>query len=174
MSVGSSCLALYPVWSFLLFFFWDSCTLNTLLVSCAWKLKFYVINQGAPLCTHYAQRGACKFGSACKFDHPVGTLSYSPSASSLTDVPVAPYPVGSSIGTLAPSSSSSELRPELNSGTSKDSASTRMSSSPSTVSGSVGSTVSKDGVAHLGDQQSAQGSGPSTTSDNSTESHSSS
>ncbi|XP_050375432.1 zinc finger CCCH domain-containing protein 34 [Argentina anserina] len=129
---------------------------------------------GAPLCTHYAQRGACKFGSSCKFDHPMGTLSYSPSASSVTDMPVAPYPVGSSIGMLAPSSSSSELRPELNSGTSKDSVSARMSSSLSTVSGSVGSTVSKDDVAHLGDQQSAQVSGPSTTSDNGTESHSSS
>ncbi|KAL6971317.1 hypothetical protein U1Q18_030995 [Sarracenia purpurea var. burkii] len=68
---------------------------------------------GAPLCTHYAQNGVCKFGPSCKFDHPMGTLSYSPSASSLADMPVAPYPVGSSMATLAPSSSSSELRPEL-------------------------------------------------------------
>ncbi|PQM36075.1 zinc finger CCCH domain-containing protein 34 [Prunus yedoensis var. nudiflora] len=129
---------------------------------------------GAPLCTHYAQRGVCKFGPACKFDHPMGTLSYSPSASSLADMPVAPYPVGSSIGTLAPSSSSSstELRPELNSGSGKDLVSARMSSSLSTSSGSVGSTVSKGGIAHLGVQQSAQGSGPSTSSGSSTESHS--
>jgi hypothetical protein len=122
-------------------------------------------NQGAPPCTHYAQRGVCKFGPACKFDHPMGTLSYSPSASSLSDMPVAPYPVGSSIGTLAPSSSSSELRPELISGSSKDSVSSRMSSSMSTSSGSVGSTFSKSGsVPHLSVQSSAHGSGPSTGS----------
>lgn len=43
------------------------------------------------------------------------SLSYSPSASSLTDMPVAPYPLGSSsLGTLAPSSSSSsDQRTEL-------------------------------------------------------------
>ncbi|XP_048321279.2 zinc finger CCCH domain-containing protein 34 isoform X2 [Ziziphus jujuba] len=131
---------------------------------------------GAPLCTHYAQRGVCKFGPACKFDHPMESLSYSPSASSLTDMPVAPYPVGSSIGTLAPSSSSSELRPELTSGSSKDSTSARMSSSMSTTSGSVGSTFSKGGsVSHLSLQQSAQSSGPSTGSNSSiSESHTSS
>ncbi|XP_024996403.1 zinc finger CCCH domain-containing protein 34-like [Cynara cardunculus var. scolymus] len=74
------------------------------------------LRPGAPLCSHYAQNGVCKFGPSCKFDHPMGTLSYSPSASSLADMPVAPYPVGSYIGTLAPSSSSSELRPEVTSG----------------------------------------------------------
>ncbi len=125
-------------------------------------------NQGAPPCTHYTQRGVCKFGPACKFDHPMGTLSYSPSASSLADMPVAPYPVGSSIGMLAPSSSSSELRPELISGSSKDSVSSRMPSSMSTSSGSVGSTFSKSGpTTHSTVQQSASGSGPSTGSNNS-------
>ncbi|KAI4311180.1 hypothetical protein MLD38_036095 [Melastoma candidum] len=64
----------------------------------------------APLCQHYAQHGICRYGQACRFNHPMGTLSYSPSASSLTDIPVAPYPVGSLAGTLAPSSSSSDLR----------------------------------------------------------------
>lgn len=44
------------------------------------------------------------------------SLSYSPSASSLSDMPVAPYPVGSTSATLAPSSSSSDLRPEFFSG----------------------------------------------------------
>ncbi|XP_041027777.1 zinc finger CCCH domain-containing protein 34-like [Juglans microcarpa x Juglans regia] len=121
------------------------------------------LRPGAPPCTHYAQRGVCKFGPACKFDHPTGTLSYSPSASSLADMPVAPYPVGSSIGTLAPSSSSSELRPEHISGSSKDSVSSRMSSSTSTSSGSIGSTFSKsEPIHHLTVQQSAHGSGPST------------
>ena len=59
-------------------------------------------------CTHFAQHGICKFGPACKFDHSLGSssLSYSPSPSSLTDMPVAPYP--SSLGTLAPSSSSDQ------------------------------------------------------------------
>lgn len=124
---------------------------------------WFFYNQGAAPCTHYAQRGVCKFGPACKFDHPMGTLSYSPSASSLADMPVAPYPVGSSIGTLAPSSSSSDLRPELISGSSKDSVSTRMSSAVSTSSGSVGAILSKSGpVPHSSMQQSGQSSGPST------------
>lgn len=127
---------------------------------------FFNDNQDAPACTHYAQRGICKFGPACKFDHPmVGALSYSPSASSLADMPVAPYPVGSSIGTLAPSSSSSELRPEIISGSNQESASTRMSSTMSTSTGSVGSTFSKSGpVPHSSVQQSSQSSGPSTGS----------
>ncbi|KAJ8766254.1 hypothetical protein K2173_022313 [Erythroxylum novogranatense] len=132
----------------------------------------------APPCTHYTQRGHCKFGPTCKFDHPVGrTLSYSPSASSLADMPVAPYPVGSSIGTLAPSSSSSELRPELPSGGySKDSSSTRMSSSISTSSVSVGSVFSQSGtVSQTSVQKSGHSTGPSTGgSSSSTEARSSS
>lgn len=121
------------------------------------------IRQDAPLCTHYAQRGVCKFGPACKFNHPMGTLSYSPSASSLSDMPVAPYPVGSSVGTLAPSSSSSDLRPELSLASSKDSTSSaRMSSSMSTSSGSVGSTFSMGSfVSHSSLQQSSQNPGSS-------------
>lgn len=96
----------------------------------------------------------------------MGTLSYSPSASSLADMPVAPYPVGSSMGTLAPSSSSSDLRPELLSGSSKESLSTRMSSSVSTSSGSVGSIFSKSGSGHAGAQQPVPSSSPSTGSSN--------
>ncbi|KAL2341148.1 hypothetical protein Fmac_009088 [Flemingia macrophylla] len=85
------------------------------------------LRPGAPPCIHYAQHGACKFGSACKFDHPMGSLSYSPSASSMADMAVAPYNVGSTISTVVPSSSSSELRPELSSGSSKESVPSRMS-----------------------------------------------
>ncbi|OVA15018.1 hypothetical protein BVC80_949g24 [Macleaya cordata] len=66
----------------------------------------------------------------------MGTLSYSPSASSLADMPVAPYPVGSSLATLAPSSSSSDLRPEFITGP-NNSFLTRMPSSSNTSSGSV-------------------------------------
>ncbi|KAM3308797.1 hypothetical protein P3S67_010541 [Capsicum chacoense] len=40
----------------------------------------------------------CKFAPSCKFDRPLGR-SYSPSASSLGDMPVAPYPVVSSMST---------------------------------------------------------------------------
>ncbi|KAJ0802181.1 putative transcription factor C3H family [Helianthus annuus] len=98
------------------------------------------LRPGAPLCSHYAQNGVCKFGPSCKFDHPMGTLSYSPSASSLADMPVAPYPVGSYIGTLAPSSSSSELRPEF---TSTAAATTDRQSTTMPPSGSIGSNLSK-------------------------------
>ncbi|XP_016470541.1 zinc finger CCCH domain-containing protein 32 isoform X2 [Nicotiana tabacum] len=115
------------------------------------------LRPGAPICSHYSQNGVCKFGPSCKFDHPMG-ISYSPSASSLVDMPVAPYPVGSSVGTLAPSSSSSDLKPELVSGSTKDAFSTQ-TSSMSTSSGSVGSMFSKGGpVSHSGAQQSIQSS----------------
>ncbi|XP_039114005.1 zinc finger CCCH domain-containing protein 6-like isoform X1 [Dioscorea cayenensis subsp. rotundata] len=103
----------------------------------------FPLRPGAPTCTFYAQHGVCKFGPTCKFDHPMGGLSYSPSASSLADIPVAPYPVGSSMATLAPSSSSSELRPDFISN--KDSFSTRMPSSETLSSGSIGSIFSKGG-----------------------------
>ncbi|KAL0699388.1 hypothetical protein Bca4012_055510 [Brassica carinata] len=69
------------------------------------------LRPGVAQCTHFAQHGICKFGPACKFDHSMASsLSYSPSASSLTDMPVAPYPIGSSSlsGASAPVSSSNE------------------------------------------------------------------
>ncbi|CAN7010060.1 hypothetical protein IGI04_011587 [Brassica rapa subsp. trilocularis] len=69
------------------------------------------LRPGVAQCTHFAQHGICKFGPACKFDHSMASsLSYSPSASSLTDMPVAPYPIGSSTlsGASAPVSSSNE------------------------------------------------------------------
>lgn len=94
------------------------------------------LRPGVQPCTFYLQNGHCKFGSSCKFDHPMGTMRYSPSASSL-DMPVAPYPVGSLLGTLAPSSSSSELRPEL--------ISARMPSSGNPSSSSVGLIFSQSG-----------------------------
>lgn len=106
---------------------------------------FVFFNQGAAPCTHYTQRGICKFGPTCKFDHPIASLSYSPSASSLTDVPVAPHFVGSSVGTLVPSSSSSELQPELTAGSSRESVPSRISSSASTATGSVGLNLSTAG-----------------------------
>lgn len=74
----------------------------------------------------------------------MGTLSYSPSASSLADMPAAPYPVGSSVGTLAPSSSSSDLRPEV-AGATKETAGARISSLVGASSESVGSVFSKSG-----------------------------
>ncbi|KAH0881427.1 hypothetical protein HID58_068821 [Brassica napus] len=69
------------------------------------------LRPGVAQCTHFAQHGICKFGPACKFDHSMSSsLSYSPSASSLTDMPVAPYPIGSSSlsGASAPVSLSNE------------------------------------------------------------------
>ncbi|KAE9602001.1 hypothetical protein Lal_00040960 [Lupinus albus] len=117
------------------------------------------LRPGTSVCTHYTQHGICKFGPACKFDHPMGSLSYSPSASSLADMPVAPYPVSSSLGTLAPSSSSSELQPELVLGSSKEPASSRMSSSLSTSTGSVGLSTSTGGpISHSGTEPYVQSS----------------
>ncbi|XP_030551441.1 zinc finger CCCH domain-containing protein 58-like isoform X2 [Rhodamnia argentea] len=120
------------------------------------------LRPGAPPCTYFAQHGVCKYGRACKFNHPMGMLSYSPSASSLADMPVAPYPVGSSIGTLAPSSSSSELRPEVTSGSVREVSSTRSSSSMSASSASIASVLLKSETAsHSKSQKSGQNPGSS-------------
>ncbi|KAK1279057.1 Zinc finger CCCH domain-containing protein 32 [Acorus gramineus] len=117
------------------------------------------IRPGTPPCTFYMQHGICKFGPTCKFDHPMGTLSYSPSASSLADMPVAPLPLGMSMATLAPSSSSSDLRLEYGSTSVRDSFPARIPSSDNTTSGSVGSIFSKDGmVSHSRVQLSIQSS----------------
>ncbi|KAJ6852641.1 zinc finger CCCH domain-containing protein 5-like [Iris pallida] len=102
------------------------------------------LRPGTQPCAFYAQHGVCKFGATCKFDHSM-VLSYNPSASSLVDMPVAPYPVGFSVATLAPSSSSSELRPEFIS--IKDSYSSRIPSSESMPSGPIGSMFSEGGFA---------------------------
>ncbi|XXG80661.1 hypothetical protein AAC387_Pa09g1477 [Persea americana] len=131
--------------------------------TCALNSEGLPLRPGAQPCTFYAQHGICKFGSTCKFDHPMGMLSYSPSASSLADMAVAPYPVGSSMGTLAPSSSSSELRPEFVAGSNRESLSSRIQSSETMSSGSVGSIFSKGGasVPQTRAQISGQGSVPS-------------
>ncbi|CAM6082199.1 unnamed protein product [Calypogeia fissa] len=62
------------------------------------------LRPGTQPCTFYTRYGICKFGPTCKFDHPLGGLPYSPSASSLTDMPVAPYPLGGGAMTVATSS----------------------------------------------------------------------
>ncbi|KAK3041459.1 hypothetical protein RJ639_000436 [Escallonia herrerae] len=72
------------------------------------------LRPGVQPCTFYLQNGHCKFGHACKFHHPMRTVRYS-SSSSLTNIPVAPYMLGSSLATVAPSISFSELRPSLDS-----------------------------------------------------------
>lgn len=120
--------------------------------------------QGVQPCSFYLQNGHCKFGSTCKFDHPVGPMRYNPSASSFIDMPVAPYQVGSLLATLAPSSSSSDLRPELIS-SKKDSYLSRIPSSASTSSSSVGLIFSQTGSVPLSDLQlSSQSSVPLSSS----------
>ncbi|XP_057866420.2 zinc finger CCCH domain-containing protein ZFN-like isoform X1 [Cryptomeria japonica] len=110
-----------------------------LLTNCALNPMGLPSRPGVPTCSYYAQRGICKYGPTCKYDHPLGTLSYSPSASSLTDMPVAPYPVGFSSATLAPSSSSSDLRPEAAAGSSKEPISTSQAAPLSSTGEVLGS-----------------------------------
>ncbi|KAK9084144.1 hypothetical protein Scep_030615 [Stephania cephalantha] len=102
---------------------------------------FVLDMHGAPACLYYTQHGVCKFGPLCKFDHSMGLLRYTPSASSLTEVPVAPYPVGSSLTTLTPSFSSPELRQEFIVASNKDTYLNRMQASHSTSSGSTPQSV---------------------------------
>ncbi|XP_039001191.1 zinc finger CCCH domain-containing protein 32-like isoform X1 [Hibiscus syriacus] len=120
--------------------------------NCALNPMGLPLRPGVQPCSFYLQNGHCKFGSTCKFDHPVGTIRFSPSASSLIDMPVAPYQVGSLLATLAPSSSS-DLRPELISGPKEDSYLSRIPSSASTSSSSVGLIFSLTGSVPLSDLQ---------------------
>ena len=117
--------------------------------------------QGVTPCTFYLQNGHCKFGSTCKFDHPMGTMRYSPSASSLIDMPVAPYPVGSLLATLAPSSTSAEL-------SKKESYSARMPSTGNTSTSSVGLIFSQTGSVSITDVQLSSQSSVSLSSSRST------
>ncbi|XP_018442996.1 zinc finger CCCH domain-containing protein 58 [Raphanus sativus] len=100
------------------------------------------LRPGTAPCSHFAQHGICKFGPDCKYDHSMGSssLSYSTSASCLADIPVAPYPLGSS--TLAPSSSSStsDQRTELHSSSSVK-PKTTTSGGSETVSAGVSSSM---------------------------------
>ncbi|KAH9730254.1 zinc finger CCCH domain-containing protein 32 [Citrus sinensis] len=121
--------------------------------NCALSPLGLPLRPGAQPCTFYLQNGRCKFGATCKFDHPMGAMRYSPSASSLIETPVAPYPVGSLLSTLAPASSSSDLRPELISGSKKDSLLSRIPSSGNTSSSSVGLIFSQTGSVPLSDLQ---------------------
>ncbi|KAG0478516.1 hypothetical protein HPP92_013235 [Vanilla planifolia] len=97
-----------------------NCTLNPLGLP---------LRPGVQLCAYYSQHGVCKFGPTCKFDHPIGTLGYNPSSSSLVDIPVAPYPIGLSMPTLAPSSLM-EQRPALHSSNDAFSAQTSVKHTP--------------------------------------------
>ncbi|KAJ7972916.1 Zinc finger CCCH domain-containing protein [Quillaja saponaria] len=109
------------------------------------------LRPGVQPCAFYLQNGHCKFWSTCKFDHPMGTMRYSPSASSLVNVPVTPYPVGSLLSTLAPLSSS-DLRPELISGSKRETYSTRMPSG-NTSSNAVNLNFPQSGSVSLSDMQ---------------------
>ncbi|XP_010524751.1 PREDICTED: zinc finger CCCH domain-containing protein 34-like [Tarenaya hassleriana] len=95
---GSSCRFHHPL---------DAVSLKTSVVIGPVGLP---LRPGAPLCTHFTQHGFCKFGPSCRFDHSMDSLSYTPSASPLADMAAAPYHIGSSLGTLAPSPISSSSK----------------------------------------------------------------
>lgn len=103
----------------------------------------FPLRPGVQPCMFYLQNGHCKFGAACRYDHPmgVGTMRYTPSSSSLTDMPIAPYPVGSSLVMQPPSYSSTELQPGYISLPQKDFHSTRMPSSGNTSLSSSGGLI---------------------------------
>ncbi|KAG6521440.1 zinc finger CCCH domain-containing protein 5-like [Zingiber officinale] len=70
------------------------------------------LRPGAQACAYYMQHGLCKFGQTCKFDHPILTMSYNSSMSSLSDMPLVPYPTGYSSAAFTPSTAR-ELQPEF-------------------------------------------------------------
>lgn len=125
-------------------------TTTGLLYFCEVLNKMNIWKQGVQPCSFYLQHGHCKFGSTCKFDHPMGTLRYSPSESSVLD---SPLPAGSLLATLVPSSSSFELQAQLTSGTYEDGYLSRMPLSGSTTSTSDGLIFSDTGSAPFTDLQ---------------------
>ncbi|XP_047329180.1 zinc finger CCCH domain-containing protein 32-like [Impatiens glandulifera] len=85
-------------------------------MNCALNYLGLPLRPGVQACTFYMQRGSCKFGKICKFDHPVGSVRYSPSTSSLSDIPVTPYMATAAAGggaAISGSFSYPELRPEF-------------------------------------------------------------
>ncbi|MCO5608575.1 hypothetical protein L7F22_062786 [Adiantum nelumboides] len=52
------------------------------------------LRPGKQACPYYVKHGICKFGPVCKFDHPVNVVPYSPpyspSLSSLNEIPIVP------------------------------------------------------------------------------------
>lgn len=68
--------------------------------------------QGVQACSFYMQKGHCKFGRTCKFDHPISTLTFSP-ASSYAEMPGTPNRLGfSGATTLLPTYSFQEVQGE--------------------------------------------------------------
>ncbi|KAK6130487.1 hypothetical protein DH2020_035745 [Rehmannia glutinosa] len=107
---------------------WSAAKINFVLSPMGLPLR-----PGAPLCSHYAQNGVCRFGPS-------------------------PLPCGSTNATLAPSSSSSDLRPELLSGFSKDAFSSQMSPMNSSSAFSWFDILNKWARSQSGVHQSGQGS----------------
>ncbi|GAB2281330.1 hypothetical protein Dimus_015927 [Dionaea muscipula] len=115
------------------------------------------LRPGTETCTFYMQNGYCKFGPTCKFDHPMGVIKYSP-ASSLPEMPVAPYLSGSSLSTLPLTSASSEQEPEYGLGPTREPNSSRTTSSTNNSSVSIGLAYSQTSVSHSNVQRSGQSS----------------
>ncbi|XP_078160247.1 zinc finger CCCH domain-containing protein 58-like isoform X2 [Carex rostrata] len=98
---------------------------------------------GAQPCNYYAKHGVCKYGPTCKFDHPMGTLSYTPSTSSLSalsDMPIFPVNLPYSTTTTG------DIQPDNLSGTEPISPqltfSVTVSSCGSNAPVSIGSSIS--------------------------------
>lgn len=94
-------------------------------------------------CSFYLQKGHCKFGQNCKFDHPMGTLEYSPSASSLTDIPIASYMLSSSA--MVATVSFPELQADFISGTKLGASTIKDQPYGSSLTSSVGLVISRSG-----------------------------
>lgn len=119
------------------------------------------LRPGNPPCSFYTRYGICKFGPTCKFDHPlVGSLTYSPSAGSLADVPVAPYPIGSSPMNLAPSAYSEGLLERQGSGEAGGYAEDGIGHDVTSRSNSEGGGVSSGSGVNGGVGGAGSGSGP--------------
>lgn len=120
-------------------------------------------------CSYYLQKGHCKFGHNCKFDHPMGTLEYSPSASSLNEIPIASYLLSSSATTMVASVSFPELQDEFSPDTKLGAAKTKDQSYGNSLSSAVDLVLSCNGPFSLSTVQFSSQSSNSSINRNSME-----
>lgn len=120
-------------------------------------------------CSYYLQKGHCKFGHNCKFDHPMGTLEYSPSASSLNEIPIASYVLSSSATAMVATVSFPELQDEFSPETKPGAAKTKDQSYGNSLSSAVDLVLSRNGPFSLSTVQYASQSSNSSITRNSRE-----
>ncbi|KAL0457980.1 UNVERIFIED_CONTAM: Zinc finger CCCH domain-containing protein 32 [Sesamum latifolium] len=105
--------------------------------NCALSPLGLSLRPGVQACPFYLQKGHCKFGRTCKFDHPMATGKYFP-ASSDTEMPGTPQMLGwFAANSFFPTYSFQELQDEYIAGAKLERGKTFAQHSGKTISGSM-------------------------------------